>query len=78
MPCGAQHKANSQVLALPQVVVFQSSAGPLSYHTPTGKDVALKVAPRAKGKACQHGIQLPSFGGASAPSLSGGWGKGAL
>jgi len=72
------YEANSQVLALSELVVFQDSTGALSYQAPTGQDVRIKLAPRVKGKACQHGIQLPlpSRAGTGA-SLSAGWGRGA-
>lgn len=71
------YEANSQVLALNQLVVFQDSTGSLSYHAPTGKDVRIKLAPRVKGKACQHGIQVPLFSENGGASLSAGWGAGA-
>jgi len=67
------YEVNSQVLALQELVVFQSSTGALSYQAPTGKDVLLKVAPRVRGKACQSGIQVPFYW-----RLSVGWGEGAF
>jgi hypothetical protein len=80
------YEANSQVLQLPSVVVYQGSTGSLSYQSAVGRDVQrLLPHQRAQGRVCQRGIQLPifaalyAFGQARAGQgtwLSTGWGDG--
>lgn len=54
------YEANPQVLRSNGFVIFQDSSGALSYHAPVGRDVRKLVSShRVRGRACQHGFQLP-------------------
>jgi hypothetical protein len=73
--------ARDGLMSLPETVVYQGGAGPLSYRAAAGGVVARE---RAHGRACQRGITLPFIGlfvyrhGAPAgpAALSAGWGDG--
>lgn len=81
----ASYQANEKLLSLAPSVVYQGSAGSLSYQTATGKD-AQRLLPtqRVRGRACQRGIQVPIFAllatrwsrARGASGLSAGWGDG--
>ena len=84
---GATYQADARLLSLAPAVVFQGSAGPLSYHAATGRDgQRLVPTARVRGSACQRGIQIPLLGIITAAggetkqgapgSLSVGWGDG--
>lgn len=51
------------------LMVYQDSAGPLSYASVTGRDVQ-QAAPlqRVKGRACQHAVRIPVIAPATAMS----------
>ena len=54
------YEANPQALTSSGIVIFQDSSGALSYHAPVGRDVQKLVSTqRVRGRACQHGFQLP-------------------
>ena len=71
------------VIALPPLVVYQNSVGPLSYRSPA---VGAASAREVRGESCQRALTLPvglvwaavkAGNAAYAPAyLSGGWGEG--
>lgn len=54
-------EAHSGVMTPPSYVIYQDSAGPLSYHSVVAKGI-VHPARRVQGKACQTGLQVPLFG----------------
>jgi hypothetical protein len=83
------YQANPQLLALSPAVVFQGSAGSLSYQSAVGRDGQRYLpAQRVRGRACQRGVQIPILSLVAAAlgeesrrgpgSLSAGWGDGSF
>lgn len=74
----ASYEAHAETMVVPSYVIFQDSAGALSYHAPTARDATPRpVQERVEGKACQRGLQLPVFTGNGIAMLSVGFGEGA-
>ena len=79
-PRPPSYQADSRVLRLNPITVFQSSTGPVSQQTSTLQDVhGVLPTKRVQAEECQHGIQLPIGALVSANNslyLSAGWGQG--
>ncbi|MGI5862885.1 MAG: hypothetical protein ACOX6T_12610 [Myxococcales bacterium] len=81
------YEASSGRLVLAPLVIYQDSAGPLSYQAPVGQRLRGAPVARVEGRACQSGLQIPlgllvgvaENGGdvaAAVSTISAGWGDG--